>query len=330
LNSDAEGKLQKVVDRWDATAEVRTENPIQGWMDSAIVLETCVLPKLGGGPGLHWLPAAVERHGITKRGHWLSLGCGAAGTEIAASRWGLFASMSALDASSASLEIAAAAAEQQGVTNIHFGSADLERLELPAAAFDVVLMNMSLHHVQELRHVLTQVRRALRSDGFFIAHEFVGPRQFQFTDLQVGLVRELLAALPERFRRDSTTGRIKTDYVRMPIEHWNVADPSEAIRSDRIVPEVERQFRIVERIDYGGTILHLLLENVVHNFDPADEKDRALIALLGRIEDILIRAGVISSDFSLMTARKRRDLLSSSLDSLRRLATMRRPTAHPR
>lgn len=310
MSRDSEGPLEKVVSRWDATAEARLENPIRGWMDSPIVLETCVLPKLGGGPGRHWLPALVERHGISKHSRWLSLGCGAAGTEIAASGWGLFRSMLALDASSNSLKIAAANAERQRATNIEFGSADLERLELPRAAFDVVLMNMSLHHVRNLRGAILQVRRALLPGGFLVVHEFVGPRQFQFTDVQLRLVRDLLSALPERYRRDSTTGQIKADYVRRPIEYWNVADPSEAIRSDCIVAELERQFRIIERLDYGGTILHLLLENIVHNFDAADERDRALIALLGRIEDALIRAAVIGSDFTLMTLRPARNFLS--------------------
>lgn len=285
-------------------------------MDSPIVLEVCVLPKLGGGPGRHWLPAAVDRHGIPKEAHWLSLGCGAAGTEIAAAQWGLFGSMLALDASPASVRIATSEAEKQGVANIRFGSVDLERLSLPTAAFDVILMNMSLHHVRELRAALTRVRQALRPEGFFIVHEFVGPRQFQFTDTQLGLVKELLALLPERYRLDATTGQVKTEYVRKPIEFWNVADPSEAIRSDRIIPELRRQFRMVERLDYGGTLLHLLLENIVHNFDSGDERDRALIALLGRIEDTLIRTKSIPSDFTLMTLRKRRNRLS--LDALRR------------
>lgn len=304
MSSDAENHLDRVASRWDATAEARLADPIRGWMDSPIVLETCVMPKLGGGPGRHWLQALVERHRISTRARWLSLGCGAAGTEIAASGWGLFGSMLALDASPASLKIADSEAKRLGAANIEFGAVDLENLALPASAFDVVLMNMSLHHVRELRAILSQVRRALRPDGFFIVHEFVGPRQFQFTDLQLGLVQDLLAILPERYRRDSTTGEVKTEYVRRSIDFWNTADPSEAIRSDRILPELQRQFRVVERLDYGGAILHLLLENIVHNFDPADERDRALIALLGRIEDAFVRAGVIPSDFTLVTLKK--------------------------
>jgi ubiquinone/menaquinone biosynthesis C-methylase UbiE len=273
-------------------------------MDSPAVLEECVMPKLGGGPGRHWLPAAVDRHRIPKNGGWMSLGCGSAGTEIAASQWGLFASMLAIDASPASLQIAERAAGEQGVHNIRFERGDLDRIELPSAAFDLVLMNMSLHHVKELDHVLSEVRRSLRPDGWFLINEFIGPRQFQFPDVQLSIVRELLASLPTRYRIDSTTGQVKTEYVRMPVEHWNVADPSEAIRSDRIVHEIERQFTVVERLDYGGTILNLLLEHIVHNFEPGDERDRALIALLGRVEDLLIRNGVLRSDFTLMIMKK--------------------------
>ncbi|MGH9366315.1 MAG: class I SAM-dependent methyltransferase [Thermoanaerobaculia bacterium] len=296
-------ELDDAVKRWDETSAARTENPIQGWMDSPLVWETHVLPKIGGGPGRHWLQALVERHRIPRTGRWLSLGCGAACTEIAASRWELFGSMLALDGSSVSLEIARRTAAEQGVTNIEFGTADLNRLRLPAGAFDLVLMNMSLHHVKELRRTLTQVRKSLGPNGLLVANEFIGPRQFQFTDLQLGLVRELLALLPDRYRRDSTTGKIKTEYIRVPVEHWNTADPPEAVRSDRILPEIERLFRIVERVDYGGTILHLLLEHIVQNFDGADEAGIAILARLRGTEDILIRSGAIPSDFVCVVAR---------------------------
>jgi SAM-dependent methyltransferase len=303
--SSPEVDLQDAVRRWDATAAERVENPIQGWLDSPLVWEMHVLPKIGGGPGHHWLVAAVERHGIPRTGRWLSLGCGAAGTEIAASRWGLFTSLHGLDASSQSLAIARQSAAAERVANVSFAQADLNRLELPREEFDVVLANMSLHHVRSLRGALSAIHGALRPDGWLIVNEFVGPRQFQFTDLQLGLVRDLLAALPERYRQDASTGGLKTDYPRLSIEHWNKADPSEAIRSDLILGEIARQFQVVERVDYGGTILQLLLEHIVHNFDAADREGMAILSLLGRFEDSLIRRGVLPSDFTFLVARKR-------------------------
>jgi hypothetical protein len=166
---------------------------------------------------------------------------------------------------------------------------------------------MSLHHVRRLRPLLSQIHGALRPEGWLIVNEFVGPRQFQFTELQLSIVRELLSVLPERYRR-TETGEIKSEYVRMPVEHWNRADPSEAIRSDRILPELQRRFRVVESIGYGGTILHLLFEHIVQNLDVADEQSMTILRLLGRFEDILIREGVISNDFTFLVARKRRGL----------------------
>lgn len=309
METPTDSDLERVRELWDKTADERTRNPIQGWLDSSIVWENYVHPRVTGFPRINWLVGLADRHRIPKNSRWLSLGCGAANTEIFASTQGLFGSMVALDASPVSLDTARQAAESQGVSNIEFGPADLNRLDLPPAAYDVVLMNMSLHHVRELRQTLSQVRRTLRPQGRFLINEFIGPRQFQFPDLQLTIVDQLLAALPSFWRRDCATGGEKTHYVRMPVEHWNVADPSEAIRSDQIVSEIERQFKAIERIDYGGTILHLLLEHIVHNFDPGEPKDVAAIRLLAEFESILMERGVIASDFTMMVLAKKTSFL---------------------
>ncbi len=302
-------ELERVRNLWDKTAEDRLRNPIQGWLDSPIVLESYVQPRVSGAPHVNWLVGLVERQRIPKTGRWLSLGCGATDIEIFASRQGLFRSLTALDASPASLETARRSAGSQGVSNIEFGLADLNRLDLPRSAYDVVLMNMSLHHVKELRETLSQVRGSLRPDSRVLINEFIGPRQFQFTDVQLEIVEQLLRVLPPFWRQDIATGGEKTRYNRMPVEHWNVADPSEAIRSDRIVPEIERQFHVLERIDYGGTVLNLLLEHIIHNFDPAESKDVTAIRLLAEFESILIAKGVLPSDFTMMVLKSKRPFL---------------------
>jgi len=302
--SEEELALRRVGDRWDRTAETRALDPLQGWLDSPIVLETHFQPTISGFSKTNWLVGLAERLRIPRNGRWLSLGCGTAGPEINAAKAHLFSTLVALDGSPKSVEEGRRQAAAAGVENIEFGTANLERLNLPRSVFDVVLMNMSLHHVKRLGRVLSRVNRALRPAGLFLINEFIGPRQFQFTDLQLRLVREFLGDLPQSLRTQRG-GEVKTEYVRLPAEHWNRADPSEAIRSDRIVPEVSKRFRILERIDYGGTILNLLLENIVHNFDPSDEKDVAIVRLIARFEDVLMRAGIIPSDFTVMVARKR-------------------------
>jgi ubiquinone/menaquinone biosynthesis C-methylase UbiE len=295
---------EAVASRWGGTAVARATAPVQGWLDSRMVLREHVQPKQTGERDKHWLPWMVEHLGIPPTGRWLSLGCGGADTEIHAARWGLFASMLALDVAGQAIEVAVKAAAARGVTSIEFGVADFNRLELPEAAFDVVLMSMSLHHVARLEEVMRDVESALKPGGHFLINEFVGSRQFQFSDLQVEVVRELLAALPERLRQDSATGELKTSYLRRTVEEWNQCDPSEAIRSDEIIPLLHRYFEIVVRRDYGGTVLNLLLEHVIHNFDHGNPDDLAFFRLLAATEELLIRTGVLASDFTVMAMRK--------------------------
>src|SRR5262249_21258986 len=85
-----------------------------------------------------------------------------------------------------------------------------------------------------------------------------------------------------------------------------VADPSEAIRSDIIVGEIEKRFRVIARVDYGGTILNLLLEHIAHNFNREDENDVAILRLLAKAEDLLIRHEILPSDFTVMAMQKDR------------------------
>ncbi len=191
-----------------------------------------------------------------------------------------------------------------GVGNITFRQVDFNRFEPPAGAYDVVLMNMSLHHVEELESLLPRIAACLDPAGFFVINEYVGPRQFQFGDRQIEIVRQLLAVLPEELRRDVTTGKTKTAYERKPVEYWNVVDPSESVRSDEIPSVLESYFDVVERIDYGGAVLHLLLEHIIHNFDNGDPCHLAILRLLGKLEDALVEGGVLASDFTVMALRR--------------------------
>ncbi len=296
--------LDRVADLWGRVATDRAQSSIRGWADSPIVLESVVGPRQSASPNRHWLLGLADEIPLPKGGRWLSLGCGAAGTEIFAGRHGLFASLLAMDGSEGALAEGRKAASAENVPGLEFARADLNALDLPASEFDVALMNMSLHHVKNLEGTLGAVERALKPGGIFVVNEFVGPSQFQFTELQLAIADAVLAVLPDRWRMDLTTGKPKTRYARQPRSHWNVVDPSEAIRSDEIVGLLEARFEVVLRRDYGGTILHLALEHIVHNFDRSDERDVAAIRLMGLLEELLIRHGVLESDFTLMALRK--------------------------
>jgi len=297
-------ELERVADLWGRVAADRAEAPVRGWADSPIVAHWVLGPRMAGAPGRHWLLGLAEDLPVARDGRWLSLGCGAAGTEIFAGTHGLFRTLLAIDGSDGALAEGAKAAAAQGVTGIEFARGDLNAPALAPAEFDLVLMNMSLHHVKKLETTLEAIERALKPGGLLVINEFVGPSQFQFTDLQLALVTAILEVLPERWRTDLTTGLPKSRYVRQPRAHWNAVDPSEAIRSDEIVGLLEKHFEVVVRRDYGGTLLHLALEHIVHNFDRSDERDVAAIRLVALVEELLIRHGVLESDFTLIALRK--------------------------
>lgn len=305
--------LARVVSQWDAAATRREGSPPEGWLDHPFVFREIFQARVTGDAGVNWLESLMARAGIQKGGAWASLGCGTAREEIEAGRRDLWSSLAAFDASPASLAIARDAAAAAHLSGIRFQEIDLDHFRLPEASFDVVFMNMSLHHVRELRPALEAIRAALAPGGALLLNEFVGARQFQFPDAQLAAVRVLLEALPERSRIDATTGRPKSAYVRMPPAHWDVEDPSEAIRSDLILPEVERLFEVVVRADYGGTVLNLLLEHIVHNFDGNDEKDASLLRLLAAAEALLVDCGALPNDFTAIVARPRASVLDTPL-----------------
>ncbi len=82
------------------------------------------------------------------------------------------------------------------------------------------------------------------------------------------------------------------------------ADPSEAIRSDEIVNVLKQYFEIIEKKDWGGTILQFLLTDIAGNF--ADEKDdhaQAYLRMLINIEETFLQSGDLDSDFAYIVAR---------------------------
>jgi hypothetical protein len=158
--------------------------------------------------------------------------------------------------------------------------------------------------VSALEHVVWQVNRSLVEGGIFLANEFVGATQFQYPDRQVALVNGLLALLPERLRWNPVAKEVKVEYPRFSRQHWNAYDPTESVRADEIPGVLAANFPGLRRYDYNGTILNLLLENIVQNFDFDDKEDEALMRGLMRIERDLINTGVYPSDFAFFVCPK--------------------------
>jgi SAM-dependent methyltransferase len=305
--ADEDG-LDRVREVWSEQAG--TWNPDRGmhWVEHPAVRRRIDFKVTGAGAGDRY-QYFMNKYVPTGRplDRVLTLGCGGGEFERGLAQYNLARLHEAVDIAEGALQRAKQAADALGLTHIKYALGDLNRLTLPRNAYDVIFGISSVHHVRALEHLFEQVRAGLKPGGYFFVDEFIGPSQFQWTDGQVRLVNEIVAGLPAAYRRSvSKPGQMKAPVVRPTIEQMNAGDPSEAIRSAEIVPLLGRYFEIAEVKGYGGSLLHLLLEDIAGNFRPADPESMRCLERLFAEEDQLIASGQLQHDFGVVIARRPR------------------------
>ncbi len=115
----------------------------------------------------------------------------------------------------------------------------------------------------------------------------------------------LARRVAHRLLRQSGGTLIKKEVPRIVGSEMALDDPTEAVRSEEIRPLLEKALRVIEYRPYGGTLLMPLLDDIAGNFDESDPEAQALLEMLFEIEDALLAAGEIESDFALIVAGKR-------------------------
>jgi SAM-dependent methyltransferase len=222
-------------------------------------------------------------------------------------RWLDFASFKHIDAYDLSpqrIEYAKNQAIEKGVgETVNYQTADIARLNLPTNHYDLILAEMSLHHFSPLEQILRNVSTTLKPNGIFVINEFVGPTRFQWTDRQLDAVNSLLALLPEKYKILYGTQTIKKKVQRPSLFSMWLSDPSEAVESSRILPLLNELFDVVEARNYGGTILHLLFDQIAYNFLSDSAETKRLLSLCFEVEDMLIENNEVSTDFAFIVCK---------------------------
>ena len=274
------------------------------WAECPVVNSEYICPLISGQAHVGWLEYVARKYYLSPVPVALSLGCGGGGLERHGLQLQIAEQFDAFDVSEDALQLAKDEAQRSGqLESINYTVANLNKIEFAENSYDAVFASQSVHHIEALEHTMQQVSRSLKPGGYFIINEFVGPNQFQWTDVQLLHCQRLLEEIPESYRQMIREPGIKHSVERPTIEFMNGYDPTEAIRSADIVTELERQFEIVERRDFGGTLLHLVLDNIAGNFSGSDE-GKIILRHLFAEEQRLIDSGEISSDFTLLVARK--------------------------
>ena len=287
-------------EHWDEMVSKVETKEFKGWLDYEFIECEYIRPQVSGDPDVYYLKHFIDRNlSNLPVERALSLGCGGGNLERFFVQENIVQTIDANDASPGSIEFAERMADEAGLGDrIRYEVADANKVELETGVYDFVVAKMSLHHFDGLEHIYDQVARSLKPDGVFMFNEFVGPSKYQWTDLQLELMNQILEALPSDLREGAPA------YLSRPtIEQMDAVDPTEAIRSAEIMPVLERWFQVVEYRPYGGTLLQILLAHVMANFDLERPEHKAMLRLIFLLEKSLVDHRVLASDFAYVIAK---------------------------
>ena len=181
---------------------------------------------------------------------------------------------------------------------ISFFQADLNKSTFPPdQRFDAILNEAGLHHIQNLEHLMAQCRQVCKPHTVFINHEYIGPNHHQWTAKQLGYINHILSILPPELRRSLTNpGAIHEKKAPLSKAKILLIDPTEGVRSQDILQVMKERFVISDYKPFGGSILHMLLNDMAGNFIAPEHA--TLVELLIFFEESLMDEGVLPPDFA--------------------------------
>jgi SAM-dependent methyltransferase len=196
------------------------------------------------------------------------------------------------------LERGHAAAECEGVADrMTFVEADLNSWT-PAHAYDAVLSNQFLHHVVNLEHLFSELKRALRPHGSFIISDMIGRNGHRRWPEALRLVREFWRKLPPSYRVNHQLHCYEEMF-----EDWDCSiEGFEGVRAQDILPLLLEHFRFRFFFAFGNLIDPFVDRAFGPNFDPASEWDRVFIDEVHRKDEEELRLGRLKPTHMLAVA----------------------------
>lgn len=231
----------------------------------------------------------------------LSIGCGEGRLERALFARGVVGHFDAVDIADDALEVARREAAKLGMSASYWKS-DLNFVELPRERYDLIFAQTSLHHVLRLEHVVDEMAKALKPDGYVWVHDYVGEPQFQWLPARMTIVNAILASLPEELTWNELTQRqVRQIERRAP---GNLTSPFESIRSDEIKPLLLERFEVV-RAQEADTILGLVCPSGTRAAFARTHESRLVFEVLASLDQALLDAYVLPPRSGQYLLRKR-------------------------
>jgi SAM-dependent methyltransferase len=175
----------------------------------------------------------------------------------------------------------------------------------PANHFDAVFVQHSLHHFSPLEKVFALVKQCLKPGGLFVVDEYTGVNRLQWPDRQLRAANALLREMPKRYRKLWKLDRVKKRVQRPGLLRMHLADPSEAVESEKIRPLLAEHFTALEVKEIGGSVLCPLFHDIGMNFPDDDPEAMRIVDNCIKTEAELLQRGEINSDFMMGVFVKR-------------------------
>jgi SAM-dependent methyltransferase len=176
---------------------------------------------------------------------------------------------------------------------IELRAADVLEENIPDASFDVVFVQAAIHHFYRIDEMFALMHRVLKPGGKLVFDEYVGPDLHVWDPEVIALLDELNACLAPEYRFDFNSQSTRLEGPK-PSKEWMLQhDPSEGVHASRILPLTYQWFDVIDRSDYGGTILRPFFSGILRNFDWANPKDQTVARLIVLIERLLTRHSVV-------------------------------------
>jgi SAM-dependent methyltransferase len=259
------------------------------------VARAAINRRITGDPELGPETYFARRHGPSiVAPHALSLRASDAKLELALVEAGSCERVTGLDDEQNRVDFAAGRVPEPLRDRIGFQVGTIDRWE-PPEPLGAAVCRSFLHRRHDLEAVLDRLATILAPGGLLFVEDFVGPARFQWSDAQLAAINRLLARLPEDLLGDltATDGRRKRSVERPDLDAWIAANPSEAVRSDEILPTVDARFERVEICFYGGAVFHQLFSRIMGNFAGRPE----LVDVLMEVDGLLTDTGALPSDY---------------------------------
>jgi SAM-dependent methyltransferase len=225
----------------------------------------------------------------------LSLGCGTGNLERDLRWLRICDEVDAYDLSPEAIRIARARAEREGIDRVAFHVADCEKVTYTPNHYDAVFFHGSLHHMLDPDSLLDRLLPSLRAGGLLYVDDYVGPSRSEWTQEHLQFAEEAYVGLPAAWRR--------LPHVAIP---YDSTDPSEMVRSSRIIPAVRERFEILYERPYWGNLLYPVLCHVDDREVRKPESEPILRALIDHEKELTRARSFRTPLFAWIVGQKKR------------------------